>query len=149
MRGEGSVHIDRSPADVFAFVAEVENNPRWRSYVIETAWIDDGPMRIGRRGRQVSKMLGMRYEVIAKIVEWDPPRRVSWEAFAGGALVRTECSVEPEAGGCRLTIAAEGDFTARIARLFAPLLVATMKRQSRSDTAKLKVALERHAEQEL
>jgi len=39
-RAELSVFIDRPPDQVFAFVAEPANNPRWRSYVIESGWLD-------------------------------------------------------------------------------------------------------------
>ena len=42
-KGGGSIHIERPAEEVFAFVADAENNPRWRSYVIETTWLDDGP----------------------------------------------------------------------------------------------------------
>ena len=31
-KGGGSIHIDRPADGVFAFVAEAENNPRWRWY---------------------------------------------------------------------------------------------------------------------
>jgi len=120
-RGRGTIHIDRSPKDVFDFVAEVENNPRRRSYVRETTWTDGEPMRPGRRGRQVSRVLGRRYEVVGEIVDWEPPQQVSWRTVAGGAAVRTDCRVVPEGGGCRLTITAEGDFTGRPWRLLSPL----------------------------
>jgi carbon monoxide dehydrogenase subunit G len=148
-KGSGSIHIDRPADEVFAFVADAENNPRWRSYVTETRWLDDGPMRVGRKGVQVSRVLGRRMEVEAEIVEWDPPRHVAWQAFAGSALVRTDCWVEPEDGGCRLTISAEGDFTNPVMRLLSPLAIGMMKRQSDRDTKKLKAALESGTEASL
>lgn len=61
-KGGGSIHIDRPADEVFVFVADAENNPRWRSYVVETAWLDGGPMRVGRRGRQVKAALESRTE---------------------------------------------------------------------------------------
>jgi hypothetical protein len=149
MRGGSSIHIERAADEVFAFVAEVENNPRWRSYVIESAWLDPGPMRVGRRGRQVSRVVGRRYEVVAEIVDWDPPRHVAWRTLAGGAAVRTDCTVEPESVGCRLTITAEGAFTGLLWRLVTPVAVAAMTRQSRGDLAKLVAAFERGTENDL
>jgi hypothetical protein len=50
--GEASIHIARPPDEVFAFVGDAANNPLWRKNVIRTEWIDGGPMRVGRRGRQ-------------------------------------------------------------------------------------------------
>jgi hypothetical protein len=94
-------------------------------------------------------MLGRRMEVEAEIVEWDPPQHVVWRAFAGSALVRTECRVEPEDGGSRLTISAEGDFTNRFMRLLGPIAIGIMKRQSDRDTKKLQAALESRTESTL
>lgn len=148
-KGGGSIHIDRPADEVFAFVADAENNPRWRSYVVETVWLDDGPMRVGRRGRQVSKVLGRPMAVVAEIAEWDPPRHVAWRAVAGFATVRTDCTVEPEAGGCRLTIIAEGEFNSRVMRLLSPLAIAVAKRQADGDVKKLKAALEARTEHAL
>lgn len=148
-KGGGSIHIDRAAEEVFAFVADAENNPRWRSYVVKTTWLDDGPMRVGRRGRQVSRVLGRPMAVVAEIVEWDPPRHVAWRAIAGFATVRTDCTVEPEAGGCCLTITAEGEFTSRVMRLLSPLALAVAKRQADGDVRKLKAALEARTEQTL
>lgn len=145
-RGESSIHIERDPADVFAFVSEPENNPRWRSYVVDMRWSDDGPMQVGRRGSQTSRILGRNYTVEAEIVEWDPPRRVVWQTVAGDAKVRTECRVDPEGSGARLTIGAEGEFTAPLARLLSPLAVAVMRRQAGKDGPKLKAALEARQE---
>jgi len=143
--GRDSIHIDRPADEVFDFVAEAENNPRWRSYVVETTWLDAGPMRVGRRGRQVSRVLGRPMAVIAEIVEWDPPRHVAWQAVQGFATIRTDCSVEPEGDGCRLTIRAKGELNGRLLRFLGPLAVAVAKRQASSDMARLKAALERRA----
>jgi uncharacterized membrane protein len=140
--GHDSIHIERPADEVFAFVAEAENNPRWRSYVVETTWLDDGPMRVGRRGRQVSRVLGRPMSVIAEIVDWDPPRHVAWQAVQGFATIRTDCTVEPEGAGCRLTVRAAGELNGRLLRLLAPLAVAVARRQAASDMVRLKTALE-------
>lgn len=66
--------------------------------------------------------------VVAEIAAWDPPRHVAWRAVAGFATVRIDCTVEPEAGGCRLAIAAEGEFTSRVMRLLSPLAIGVAKR---------------------
>jgi hypothetical protein len=140
--GGGSIHIERPAEDVFAFVAEAENNPRWRSYVVDTRWIDPGPMRVGRRGLQESRILGRRYAVVAEVVVWQPHHVVVWQTMAGGATVRTDCAVEPDGDGCRLTISAEGESTNGLLRLLGPLAIAVMTRQATADLRKLSAALE-------
>ena len=50
--------LDHPPDAVFAFVADAENNPTWHEHVRETRWLDDGPTRLGRRGRQTGYLFG-------------------------------------------------------------------------------------------
>jgi hypothetical protein len=142
-RAELSVVIDRDPEDVFAFVADPANNPKWRAYVVESGWLDEGPMRIGRRGYQTSRILGRQMTVEAEIVEWDPPRYVCWQAVQGGATVRSWVGVEPKGSGCIVTGGAEGALNGPIGRLLTPLAVRMMTRQARSSVQKLKADLER------
>jgi uncharacterized protein YndB with AHSA1/START domain len=142
-RGGASIWIAAPPERVFDYVAEVENNPRWHSYVIESSWLDDGPMRVGRRGRQVSRLLGFRYTVEAEIAEWDPPRRVVWQTIRGDAAVRTACDVVPEGDGARLDLWTEGEFTNPLLRMLSPILIASLKRQALADLRRLASALAR------
>ncbi len=87
--------------------------------------------------------------MVAEIAEWDPPRHVAWRAVAGFATVRTDCTVEPEGTGCRLTIVAEGEFSSRVMRLLSPLAIAVARRQADGDARKLKAAFESRTEQTL
>jgi hypothetical protein len=43
---EHEVHINRSPADVFEFLAHRENVPRWQASMLESQRITQGPLRL-------------------------------------------------------------------------------------------------------
>lgn len=144
-KAELSTHIDRSPEDVFGYVTEFTNNPKWRRNVIDTWWIDEGPTRPGRRGGQAARILGRRMEVTAEIVEWDPPRAASWKTVQGSATLIAYCRVEPEHGGCRLTYGGEGKVNGLLGLLLNPIIKPAMLRGARSDLARLKAALESSA----
>ena len=138
--GRITVHLDRPAEDVFDYVSNVENNPRWRTAVIETRWLDPGPNRPGRRGDQTSRILGRRYTVTAEVVDWDPPRHVSWATTAGGADVRTHCRVDADGDRCTLTLESEGQFTGAW-RLLTPVAAAMLRRQSIADIERLRAVL--------
>ena len=96
--------IKASPADVFAFVADAENNPRWHEHVRETRWIDEGPTRLGRRGRQSGHLFFRDWAFVAEVAEWDPPRLVTFQVIEG-YRVRTSIRVEPaDDGASRVTL---------------------------------------------
>jgi uncharacterized membrane protein len=96
--------VGASADAVFTFVADVENNPRWHAHVRETRWIDDGPTRVGRRGRQLGHLWGRDWAFVAEVAEWDPPNRVAFQVIEG-YRVRTTIDVEPaDAASARITL---------------------------------------------
>ena len=95
--------IEQPADDVFAFVADAENNPRWHAHVRETRWIDDGPTRLGRRGRQTGHLFGRDWAFVAEVVEWEPPRLVTFQVIEG-YRVRTSIRVEPSGTGSLVTL---------------------------------------------
>jgi hypothetical protein len=140
--GEASMYIDRPPDEVFAFVADAANNPKWRRNVVRTEWLDDGPMRVGRRGRQTARLLGREWTVDAEVVEWDPPRSVAWRTVQGPVSVRSWARVEPDATGSLVSGGADGGFTGPIGRLLTRLAVPRMVRQAEVDLQTLRGLLE-------
>lgn len=140
-RGRMTARVDCPAAVAFDYVSDVEHNPEWRTAVIETRWLDHGPTQPGRRGQQTSRILGRRYTVIAEVIDWDPPRHVSWATTAGGADVRTHCRVEADGDGCIVTLESEGAFTGAW-RLLTPLAATMLRRQSAADIQRLRRILE-------
>jgi uncharacterized membrane protein len=99
--------IQAPPESVFAFVADAENNPSWHAHVRSTRWIDEGPIRLGRRGRQSGHLWGRDWLFVAEVAEWDPPAHVAFQVVEG-YRVRTTIDVVPADGGAsRVTLVVE------------------------------------------
>lgn len=141
-QGEASIHISRPPDEVFAFVADAANNPKWRRNVIRTEWLDDGPMRVGRRGRQTARLLGREWTVGAEVTEWDPPRSAAWRTVEGPVSVRSWVRIEEDATGSLVSGGADGGFTGPIGRFLTWLAVPRMIRQAEVDLETLRRLLE-------
>jgi len=139
---EASIQIDRPAEEVFAFVGDPVNNPSWRKNVVRMAWNDDGPMRVGRRGTQVQRVLGREWSVTAEVIEGDPPRRVTWRAVQGPVTARSWARVEPDGDGCIVTGGADGGFTGPIGSFLTRLAAPRMLKQAALDFAVLKARLE-------
>ena len=134
--------IDHPPDAVFAFVADAENNPTWHEHVRETRWLDEGPTRIGRRGRQTGHQFGRTWHFVAEVVEWDPPGLVTFQVIEG-YRVRTRIEVAPSGDGTEVTLIVR---TPRIlGRRFDDLVSRVMQRmltkRERGDYVRLRAAL--------
>ena len=143
--GEASIHIDSPPEVVFDFVADAANNPHWRKNVIRTEWLDNGSMRVGRRGRQTARLLGREWTVVAEVVAWDPPRSAVWRTIQGPVAVRSWVRVEPDGTGSRVSGGADGGFTGPVGQLLTRLAVPRMIKQAQLDLLTLRSYLESDA----
>jgi Polyketide cyclase / dehydrase and lipid transport len=140
--GSAQIHIDRPPDEVFAVVGDAANNPSWRKNVVRTEWLDAGPMRVGRRGRQTARLFGREWTSEAEIVEWDPPRTAAWQTVQGPVTVRSRIRVEPNGSGSLVTGSADGSFRGVLGPLLTRLAVPGMVRQASADLAGLRRHLE-------
>ena len=53
-----SIEIERSADDVFAFVSEFPNNPRWQRGQVSCTWTSEPPLRVGSTYDQHARFLG-------------------------------------------------------------------------------------------
>jgi uncharacterized protein YndB with AHSA1/START domain len=90
---ERTIEIARPPEDLFDFVADGLNGPRWRAGVL------DGVR--GPGGRRVAA----DYEV----TEFEPARRLAFTAIAGPIRPTGEYRLERTEAGCRLTFGLRAD----------------------------------------
>ena len=66
-------------------------------------WLDDRETGLGRRAGQTGHLWGRDWTFVAEIVEWDPPRLVTFQVIQG-YRVRTSIQVEPDAAGSRMIL---------------------------------------------
>jgi len=52
---ENNIRIDRPIGEVFAFLSDLENVPKWNYYVLEVTKLSNGPIGIGTMYHQVRK----------------------------------------------------------------------------------------------
>jgi uncharacterized membrane protein len=69
---ENRIAIDSPVGEVFAFVADFENVPKWNYYVLEVNKTSAGPLAVGTTYHQTRKTDEQDFEVI----EYEPAERV-------------------------------------------------------------------------
>jgi uncharacterized membrane protein len=138
---EQSIVIDRPISEVFAFVTDQRNTPRWQAGLVEVQPLTDGAPRVGTRHAFVRSFLGRRLEAINEYVAYETDKLVTFKTITGPE-VEASYLFEPDAGSTRLTsrvaLRAAGPF----AGLVQPIMAAGLRREMKAALPALKALLE-------
>lgn len=133
-----SIEIDRSAADVFAFVADFDNNPAWQGGMQSCEWTSAEKMAVGATYVQRARFMGKRIDTHFRVTDFEPGRRISIESTVSTFPIQVTRTVDDLGEGrCRVTAHVRGQPTG-ISRLFSGMV----KKSVRKDYAKLKKLLE-------
>ena len=116
---ENTVTIDRAVKDVFAFLANFENVPRWNYAIVETRQTSDGAVGVGTNYRQV-RSVPSRSEEIFEVTEFEPNRRLAIRGGFGPLEGTMVYELDAEDGSTRVTNSAQLEGRG-LAKLAAPL----------------------------
>jgi uncharacterized protein YndB with AHSA1/START domain len=104
-RVEAGITIAAAPAEVFAFVADLANLPRWQTGIVSAERTSPDPVGVGSTARVVREMAGQSLTVDLAITEFEPGRRLALASQASGVSVKATLEVDPVDGG---TVARSG-----------------------------------------
>ena len=135
MRLEHSFVIARPPEEVFAFLADPANLPRWQTGLVEVR--KEGE----RRHVEIRSLLGKRIEQTLVVTAYEPPHRLDLSVVEGPLPLRVSHTLESVDGGTRLTVVGEGEARG-LPRLVARMAAKAVEQQSKHDFGKLKRILE-------
>ena len=134
--------IARPPEDIFAFVTDFSNAPRWRHLVRRMEVIGNGPLREGARIAVTLDVMGKERQVVSEVSAFEPPRRIAHRNVASGVAGTFEYLFEPTPRGTKLT------FTCDVRPrgwmwLLLPLLIRSNRARYRDQLSALERAMER------
>jgi carbon monoxide dehydrogenase subunit G len=141
MTYEQSIEIERPPAEVFAFLADPANLPRWQPAVVEVSADPPGAFAPGSRLTERRTFLGNSVRSTLEVTALEPDRRLDLTTVEGPVRFRVSHRLESSGDGTRLTLVGEGGPGGAL-RLAGPLLRRAVNRQARDDLRRLKRLLE-------
>jgi carbon monoxide dehydrogenase subunit G len=140
MEFANTITVERSPHDVFEFVSDLENVPRWNYAIVETRKTSDGPVRVGTTYRQV-RSLPSRSEETLQVTELEPDRRFAVQGGLGPFEGTLTYEFEEVSGNTRLTNKADLR-TCGIMKLAAPIVSGRVREAVAANLDTLKRLLE-------
>ena len=138
---ENTVTIQRPADEVFAFLADFENIPKWNYAIEETKKASAGPVGVGTRYRQTRTVPSRSVEGF-EVTVFEPARRLAMHGQIGPFQATISYALEAVAGATRLVNNVELDPSQAMLRLAAPLAAPRIKAAVAQNLGKLRLVLE-------
>ena len=98
-RVERRAVIDAPPAEVFAYLSNLDNLSEWQMGVTSARRTSEGEMGVGGSAVVVRELMGQTIEAPLTITEYDPPRRLSIGSEVSGVKALGTLDLAPTADG--------------------------------------------------
>ena len=136
--------INRPIEEVFAFISNPENQPRWRATTLEISRTSSEPLGVGSIVKGRFTFLGRPFEGNLEIIAHEPHRTYTARMVGGPFPLEARYTLEAAESGTHLTLVIEGQ-SGGFFKLAEPLVVSLAKRSYESDLHNLKDMLEAQA----
>jgi hypothetical protein len=123
------IEIDRSPAEVFALLSDVERLPAWQKSVVAVKPVTAGPVRAGSEFDQTWKLMGRRRRVPTRVAAHKPVELVAFAGDAGFADFYCAFELTPAASGGAILISRNEFRLHGLWKLVQPLLAGETRRE--------------------
>ena len=142
-RFEGTARIDRPIEEVFAFLADGTNDPKFSPRVLQIAKTTEGPPDVGTVYKSTVKDAGMKTEREFEITEFVPPSRIRWAERSKNLVVVPEGGYHlvPVGDATQLTVfnVLEGR---GLGKVFAGLALRAARKDADAFAHRIKAAIE-------
>jgi uncharacterized protein YndB with AHSA1/START domain len=105
-RFAATIVIDRPIEEVFAFLADGENDPKFSPRVLEIRKTTEGPPGVGTVYASTVKDAGVKTQREFRLTEFEPPTKIRWSETSKNAVTAPEggYDLQPAGEGTELTV---------------------------------------------
>ena len=136
-----SVLVSRPLDEVFEFIADARNRPRWDDSVDREELTSPEPIGVGTTVRTSLRSMGREYVYTWEVVEHQPPSRMTIESTSGPFPTTLAYQLSEREGMTAVDFSVSGRPTGML-RLFEPLIARNTQRNLDRGFARLKGLLE-------
>lgn len=138
--------INRPIEEVFEFISNPENLPRWRAGTLEIKRNSSEPLGVGSIVKGRFTYLGRPFDGNLEIILHEPHQRYGTRLVEGPFPLEARYALVPAGSGTLLSLVIEGE-PGGFFKLAEPLVVSLAKRSYEADLHNLKEMLEAQAVQ--
>ena len=140
-RIEESVEI-KCPVDkVFEYTTDAKSWPKWQSIILEAEQTSQGPWSVGTTFEGTTRLMGLSMKWTAKATEYEPNKKWTKNINSGSITINEHVNYEPIEGRIKFTIVYDMK-VGGLFRLFSPMVVSSMRKETKKSLSNLKSILE-------
>lgn len=139
---ETTIFIRRPPQQVWEYLIDPENTPKWRSNVISAEW-SGTPGIPGSSIHEVQKVMGRTVETVNEVTLWRPPIQFSYTT-TGNVSGNVAWTFTPTEGGTNFSLRIELKLNGIVNRILEAtgMFARFIDKQNQEDFIRLKENLE-------
>lgn len=138
---EGEIVIDRPVAEVFDFVADERNEPRYNPQMVAVEQLSEGEIGLGTQFRAEVRSGRRSLPMVVEFTTYDRPARLGSRTRMAGMVIMGELTFEAVGDATRMRWSWDMEPSGAL-RLLTPLIVFMGSRQERGIWTGLKRYLE-------
>ena len=135
-----TVVIERAPGEVWAYVADMEKTPEWRTNV--TSIDPPDVLTVGARFSGTTRLLGRTWRWELELTQVDPGRELGYVVVAGVVKPYVSYRLEPHGEATRFTMTGGLVEFGLAGRLLKPFALPALRRETAAHLQNLKALLE-------
>jgi hypothetical protein len=142
VRLSASRDIARAAEEVFVFISDSSNNPKWQKGQQSCVWTTTPPIGVGSSYDQEARFLGRSVRNRFEVIAYEPGRTITIRSTEGSFPIEVKRSVEPlDETSSRVTAEIRGE-PGGVFRIGGALLQRLAQRSVDADYDRLKGLLE-------
>ncbi|MDQ0484821.1 SRPBCC family protein [Guptibacillus hwajinpoensis] len=139
---KSSIVIQRSPEEVFHYIANFENNPTWQGGMVDAHFTSEGSLREGSTYDQVATFLGKEIRTSFVVTQYIPLHKIQIKSIKSTFPITVTRVVELVEDGAEVTAFVEGN-PGNLFKLAKPLMKKMVQKSVTNDYRNLKKLLEK------
>jgi len=136
-----TISINRPPGEVFDFVADLHNYPKWRANLASSTVVTEKSTDVGARCDEEIQMGPRRIPATCQITTFSAGHTYSFQAVSPGLVYDGHVLVEPLDSGSRFTLSGEVQVDGFL-RLLQPIIKGRMRDGVKKEVTAVKAYME-------
>jgi carbon monoxide dehydrogenase subunit G len=137
-----SMLVEKPINDVFAFISNLNNMPKWNTTVMGVEQITPGEVGVGTKFKGAGEMMGRRTEGEIQVTVYEPDTKFGVQMNAEPMQVNMTVSFKTVDTGTNINLNAQGN-PSGFFKLAEPLMAGRVKAMMEENLARLKSQLEK------